>query len=182
MNQQYIENELTDEELLENINELTDTTYRQVTNWKAAIRNEEPVEEIEQIAEEAAKTVYTLDIVQSEWKKRNFDREHFTEYEMETIDQASDAYRFAKDAGTRREYLGKENSIGYEPDQMNYGDFCLINGNNVGFEKQKHETEIETIENKIRSMNPGIDFKINIDQEADLKDEELNDTGFPYEI
>ncbi|MBC5793566.1 MAG: hypothetical protein H8Z69_06075 [Nanohaloarchaea archaeon] len=78
--------------------------------------------------------------------------------------------RFAKDAGTQREFLGKENRVGDSLGEMNYGDFCVISGDNMGFESidREYDGEIETVEDKLDRMNPGMNFDVKINKDADI--------------
>ena len=190
----YLLNENSDdEELLDAVESLVDTTYRNVTEWKRAVRSEDSVERIEELGEEAARTAYLLDRVQSEWADRNqerisYDRQaqeiDLPEHEKKVVQAGQDVYRFAKDAGTQREFLGKENRVGDSPDEMNYGDFCVISGNNVGFESvdREYDGEIEPVEDKLDRMNPGMNFDVKINKDVDIteldEDEDKEIFGF----
>lgn len=175
-----LDGDAEDEELLDAVEALADTAYRTVTEWKMAVRSEEPVDRIEELGEEAAQTAYLLDRVQSEWANRNQDRIAYDgkmqdidlpEHEKRVIQTGLDVYRFVKDAGTQMEFLGKENRVGDAPDEMNYGDFCLLSGDNLSFDSADREYDggIETIDDKLSRMHPGISLDVNIEHEPDLE-------------
>ncbi len=183
MSQDYIDSdyllngEPEDGELLEAVESLADTAYRNVTEWKDAVRSEDPVERIEKLGEEAAQTAYLLDRVQSEWANRNRDRIGYDrkardidlpEHEKKIVQAGLDVYRFTNDAGTQMEFLGKENRIGDSLDEMNYGDFCLISGDRLETVDREYGGGIETINDKLRMMNPGVEFDVEIEQDPDL--------------
>ena len=89
-----------------------------------------------------------------------------------------------KDAGTQMEFLGKDNRVGDSPDSMNYGDFCLISGDNLGFESadREYDGNIETINDKLERMHPGIDLDITVtkDPDVDLLEEESDAIEFEF--
>lgn len=174
-----------DEELLEAVESLADTAYRNVTEWKMAIRSENSVERIEELGEEAAQAAYLLERVQSEWANRNRGRIAYdgkaqktdlSEREKKLNQVAEEVSRFALDAGTQREFLGKENRVGNSPNEMNYGDFCLISGDNVGGSvDRQYNGEIESVEEKYKDMHSGIQFDVEINEDADLSELEAGE-------
>lgn len=194
MDRDYLlEEDPDDEELLDAVESLVDTTYRNVTEWKMAVRSEDSVGRIEELGEEAAQAAYLLDRVQSNWANRNQDRIGYDrrakeidlpEHEKKVIQAGLDVYRFAKDAGTQREFLGKENRVGDSPDEMNYGDFCLISGDNVGFESvdREYDGEIEPLEDKLDRMNPNVQFDIEINKDVDITELEENEGAEMFEF
>ncbi|PSH01155.1 MAG: hypothetical protein BRC26_04265 [Nanohaloarchaea archaeon QH_8_44_6] len=182
-----------DQELLDAVESLADTTYRNVTEWKMAIRSEDSVDRIEGLGEKAAQAAYLLERIQSEWTNRNIDRIAYDGKKQKTdlsepekkINQiGEEVLGFATDAGTQKEFLGKENRVGDSPDEINYGDFCLISGDNVELEsvEREYDGRIETIERKFNNMHSGMYFDVGIEEDADLAELEQAENMELFEL
>jgi len=117
------DNDLEGEEFREAQTKLIDRAYRKVTEWRTAVRQERPVEEVNDLARESAKTAYTIDRLNSGYVDRYG---KLTDPDVEIVNEARRAWRFVHESGTQMQYEGKNS------EDFDEGDFVLINGNNVG--------------------------------------------------
>lgn len=128
-----MENELESDEFVEASEMLIDRAYRKATEWEMAVKSERPVDEVDDIAREAAETAYVLDRVVSDF----FDAYgELSDEQVENVNMGRRAWTFVNEVGTQMQYLGKDKN------EMEEGDFVLINGNNV----EPFSTEFDQIE------------------------------------
>lgn len=162
--QYLLENDLDDEEFEEASINLIDNAYRKVTEWRMAVREERPVDEVDELAKDAARTAYVLDRLASDF----FDAYgELGDRQVELVNKSRRAWRFVNESGTQMQYTGKDS------EELNEGDFVLVNGNNVDpFTEEHDELDTYTPPEKYISKYSG-PFRISsieVDTEASLDD------------
>ena len=132
-----MENELDEDEFIEASEKLSDRVYRKATEWEMAVKGERPVDEVDGIAREAAETAYVIDRVVSDF----FDAYgELSDNQVEAVNAGRRAWSFVNESGTQLKYMGKDS------EEMEEGDFVLVNGNNV----EPFSTDFEQIETYTR--------------------------------
>jgi hypothetical protein len=162
-----LEEDLGEEEFIEAEEKLIDRAYRDVTEWRMAVRSEQEVKEVNSLAEDAARTAYIIDRVQTEYLNEN-SIGNLSDDERETVTQGNRAWRFVNDSGTQMQYEGRE------PEDIEGGAFVLVNGNNASFESTDLEEEMELYRapaSYISEMSGPFEIRyIDVDEDADLED------------
>ncbi len=162
--QYLLENDLTDDEFEEAAVRLIDNAYRKVTEWRMSVRSERPVDEVDQLAEEAGKTAYILDRVTSDFYDAY---RNLGDRQLDLVNKGRRAWRFVNESGTQMQYTGKD------PEELEEGDFVLVNGNNVDpFAEEHEELDTYTLPETYISKYSG-PFRISsieVDTEASLDD------------
>jgi hypothetical protein len=162
-----LEEDLGEEEFVEAEEKLIDRAYRDVTECRMAVRSEQEVEEVNSLAEDAARTAYIIDRVQTEYLKEN-SVGNLSDDERETVTQGNRAWRFVNDSGTQMQYEGRE------PEDIEEGAFVLVNGNNTSFDSTDLEEEMElyrTPASYISEMSGPFEIRyIDVDEDAGLED------------
>lgn len=165
-----LENDLEGEEFKEAQEKLVDRAYRKVTEWRTAVRSERPFEEADKLAKEAAETAYVIDRINSDFVD-NYGS--LGDAELETLNESNRAWRFVHESGTQMQYEGKN------AEEMNTGDFVLVNGNNVDpFAEEFEELEtytppseyIEKLSGPIRISSFEVDPEASLDDLDDRDD------------
>lgn len=159
-----LENDLSNEEFVNASEKLVDRAYRKATEWSSAVRNEKSVEDVNRIAKEAAETAYILDRVVSDFFEAYG---KLSDKQVEAVNAGRRAWSFVNEVGTQLKYAGKE------AEEMEEGDFVLINGNNIDpFSEEFDQLDtyrspheyIEDLSGRVRISS----FEVNKD--ADLDD------------
>lgn len=162
--QYLLENDLDNEEFEEAAVKLIDSAHRKVTEWRMSVRNERPVDEVDEIAREAAKTAYALDRVTSDF----FDSYgELGDRQIDLVNRGRRAWRFVNESGTQMQYTGTN------PEELEEGDFVLVNSNNVDpFSEEYENLDAYTLPEAFISEYSGSFHvsSIEIDTEASLDD------------
>ncbi|WP_414837469.1 hypothetical protein ACK3SF_04325 [Candidatus Nanosalina sp. VS9-1] len=159
-----LEEDLDSEEYREASEKLVDAAYRNITEWRMAVRDQRDVEEVDSLARDAAKTAYVIDRMNAEF----FDGYgKMSDAVMEAFNAGNRAWRFVNEAGTQMQYEMKDS------EDIDEGEFVLRNGNNVEPLPEEHEgLELYTLPAEfIEQMSGPIRIdSISVDPEASLDD------------
>jgi len=115
-----VDEEVEFEEFQEATEVLSEAAYRKSAEWEAAVRQERAVEEVDDIAREAAVIANQLDKISSSYANQTPINE-MSDAEDEIHVESRRANTFIYNLGTQQKHL-------MNPGEANTGDFTLVNG------------------------------------------------------
>lgn len=179
MNQEFnVNDEVTDETLLEASEVLTNAIYRKAAEWEQLVRQEKPVEQVDQVGEELAQIATQADKLISAYGPRKV-----LNPDIETDPEIEEAFNEARQANTYTFHLGTEYSNTLSSFEPENGDFVLINGKADQLYDVPVEdtyTPVKEFLDKYSTTNIEI-TEVNIEQDVELERLRPGEDGYILE-